>query len=160
MKLHTSIQKILKQLKLVFFGLIMGMIAVGFGFYLAGNQLPDKEKANLDFLIYIAPVSGIALLIISQRFYVSRIKNFTFDTPLHEKISNWQNASLLRMILMDGAVLVNLATLALTGNSLFILLATVLLGLFIIQFPSLKSLIRDLNLSGKEEAHLYVQERG
>ena len=160
MKLHTSIQEILKQLKLVFFGLIMGMIAVGFGFYLAGNQLPDKEKANLDFLIYIAPVSGIALLIISQRFYVSRIKNFTFDTPLHEKISNWQNASLLRMILMDGAVLVNLATLALTGNSLFILLATVLLGLFIIQFPSLKSLIRDLNLSGKEEAHLYVQERG
>ena len=63
---------------------------------------------------------------------------------------------MLRMVLMDGAVLVNLATLALTGNSLFILLALVLLGLFLIQFPSVNNMVRDLNLSGKEEAQLYV----
>ena len=158
MTLHKGVRKILTQLQLVFLGLICGMVAVGFGFYMAGINLPEDQKMNLAILNYVAPISGIALLVISQRFFLSRIKNFSISTPLHEKLLGWQSAALLRMILMDGAVLVNLATLALTGNMLFVLLAFVLLGLFVIQFPSLKSLIRELNLSGKEESNLYVQD--
>lgn len=131
---------------LVFAGVVM--VLTGFG---AAPMVPPQDSGEISgYMIYLAPLSGLALVLLALRFYRTRLEQARKEEGLYHKMEGYRSALILRMALLDGAALVNLVAYMLNVQILHLGLAAIVLVMFIFQKPGLEKMIRELDVNNLE----------
>ena len=115
------------------------------------NGTEEKSLDLAKWAMFLAPASSAALVILASIMYTRRIKEAQEFDLLHKKLDGYQRASILRMILLDGAGMINLAIYMMVGHWIFLCFAAVIGALFVAFKPNATKFIADLKLDEIEE---------
>ena len=144
-------RKFLKTLTIIHTAVLIGPLLLG-GFLFLSTEIASTSSQNSDdIFIYIFPLIGM-LGIFASKFIYKRMLNFHLDKKsLREKLMGFQTASIVQYALVEAPAFLNLAWFAISGNSLYLTVAGVLLIYLFLQRPTKSKIINDLQLKGKEE---------
>lgn len=133
-----------------------------FGIFLAGVLLflfsvmivvyyRVPENHDLDTILLIAaPISTAALLLISHRLFTSRLQSAKKLEKLYERMEAYRGAIVLRFLLLDGAIFLQIIAYLLTENKLFVVLSVVVITMFMLYKPSPQRFTKEMELSELE----------
>ena len=111
----------------------------------------EPENHDLDTILLIAaPISTAALLLISHRLFLSRLKSAASLEKLFQKMEAYRGAIVLRLLLLDGAIFLQIIAYLLTENKLFVVLAVVVISMFMLYRPHARRFTKEMELSELE----------
>lgn len=144
----------LQSLKILFFGLLVGQIAIFviLWFLVPPNGRPGIYQEPFDMALVVAwlVLQASAYFLIPKRVEAARSL-----TVFSEKISAYRAAQVARFALMESAVLICLVGyFFVSANYVLLALAAVGIGLFILQLPTREKIIHELDLPPYEERKL------
>ncbi|MBK9449709.1 MAG: hypothetical protein IPN95_09885 [Bacteroidetes bacterium] len=147
---RKQVRQFFNQLTLIFIGFI-GSIFLFLLSVLIGAQSADPKSHDLDTVLFIsAPLSSMALILISHRLFLARAKSAREAQKLYEKMDAYRGATVVRFLLLDGAAFVQLIAFFLTENRIFLPIALVVATLFMLYRPGLERFIKDMELNEVE----------
>ncbi len=151
--MNERIKPIFKQINLLFFALLGGIFVTFLAFFTVKDGLAAQYAAmNLEWLVYAAPLSGLAVIFLSNMIYRGKTTKAAEMPDLANKIQEYRISVVLRMVILDFAAILNLFCFGITGNFLFAGLAMIVFVLFFLYRPSVDQMILDLRLSEQEIA--------
>ena len=139
------------QMNILFWVFLSGIVLFGTAVWLVtagGRVSSDPESA--DWLRFAAPISGLFMIILGQRLFTGRIKKVREAETVYEKMEGYRGASVLRMIVLDGAAFVNIMAFLYCGVQMLMALCLAVIVVFFLHKPSLEKLIADLRMSDLE----------
>lgn len=145
-----QIKNYFRQSRYLFFSFLIGLVLFLITAYMViVFQKPlNPEYAN--FLLIGAPLSGIALVLMSYRLFMGRVKNAQKTEKLYEKMEGYRSGMVLRFILLDGAAFIQLISYIMTGNKLYLVLCIVIMTLFFTVRPGIERFIKEMELGDLE----------
>lgn len=151
-EVRSTIRKFFRQLNYMFFVFLAGIIIFSLVAWIvtAGGEAPMNSQYET-FLRFAAPISGIALILMSNRLFANRIREGRTAEKLYQKMDAYRAGAVIRMLVLDGAAFINLISFVMAGNYLFLFLCLAILIMFILTKPSLEKFITDMQLSEMEE---------
>lgn len=147
---RRQVRDYFRQSQILFFVFLIGLVMFMATAYIVIMYQQALNPEYAIFLLVMAPLSGIALVVISYRLFMGRIKNAQEQEGLYEKMEGYRGAMVLRYILLDGAAFVQIITFIMTGNKLYLLLCLVIVTLFFMNRPGLERFISDMELNDVE----------
>ncbi|HEX2898766.1 MAG TPA: hypothetical protein VHS96_03505 [Bacteroidia bacterium] len=147
---RKQVRQFFSQLTLIFIG-FLASIFLFLVSVLIVSQTADPKSRDLDTLLFItAPLSSMALILVSHRLFLGRVKVARSAEKLYEKMDAYRGATVLRFMLLDGAAFVQLIAFFLTENRIFIPIALAVATVFMLYRPGLERFIRDMELNEVE----------
>ena len=145
-----QVRQFFNQLTLIFIGFLASIFLFTIAVLIV-TATADTKSRDLDTLLLIsAPLSSMALILVSHRLFLARVKVAKNAEKLYQKMDAYRGALILRFMLLDGAAFLQLIAFFLTENRVFILIAIVVATLFMLYRPTLERFIRDMELSSVE----------
>ena len=142
-----QIKNYFRQSRYLFFSFLMGLVLFFVTAYIAILYQDPTNLEYADFLLFGAPVSGIALVLLSYRLFLGRVGNARKKEKLYEKMEGYRSGMVLRFILLDGAAFIQLIAYIMTGNKLYLALCVVIMTLFFAIRPSIERFIKEMELN-------------
>lgn len=149
-QVRKQIREYFRQLNTLFGAFLAGIILFLFSVVIAVFYQGAMDPEYNQFLIFAAPLSGMALLLLGYRLFRGRVNGARAGEKLHQKMDGYRSAMVVRMILLDGAAFIQLVAYVMTDNKLFIAFALVIATSFMLYKPGLERFINDLELSDVE----------
>ncbi|MCB9234733.1 MAG: hypothetical protein H6581_23980 [Bacteroidia bacterium] len=153
--MNPALKPFFRQLNLLYYAILIGLLTFFVAAYVSAGMLAEKNLPDMGWLIFAAPLSGMAFLVLSQRLYVRKIGDILKADALHLRIEGFRSATILRLLVLDFAGVLNLGAFALTSNFLFLALAGVVVVLYLLYRPTLTRMARDLKLEGLEKEMVF-----
>lgn len=150
-EVSRQIRRFFTQMNILFWVFLAGIILFGTSVWLVtagGQAASDPESA--DWLRFAAPLSGLAMILLAQRLFMARVKKVRDAKTVYEKMEGYRGASVLRMIVLDGAAFVNIMAFLICGVQMLMALCVAVMVVFFLNKPSLEKLIADLRMSDIE----------
>jgi hypothetical protein len=120
-----------------------------------GPVMDKTEQRYNDIILYIAAGLALACLIGARAMYTKKIAGIkNSQVSLIDKLNQYRSALIVYMAPCEGAALLSMALLFLTGNLLLLIITAMLLLAMSSKFPFTKKVIDELNLDWKEQADL------
>lgn len=145
-----QIKNYFRQSRYLFFtfliGLVLFLITAYIVIYFQDALNPEYEK----YLIFGAPLSGAALVLMSYRLFIGRVNVAKTAEKLYEKMESYRSGMVLRYILLDGAAFIQMISYIMTGNKLYLALCVVIMSLFFTVRPSIERFIKEMELNDLE----------
>jgi hypothetical protein len=147
----TTPRKFLRTLSIIHAALLIGPLILGAFLFLSIEIAPSAIQNSDDIFIYIFPLLGM-IGIFAGKFLYKRFLSILGDKKnLREKLVGFQSASIIQYALVEGPAFLNLVWFGVSGNSLFLTVAGVLLIYLFVQRPTITKIVNDLQLKGEEE---------
>jgi hypothetical protein len=147
---RKQVRQFFSQLTLIFFGFLSSIFLFLLSVLIVA-QTADPKSHDLDTLLLIsAPLSSMALILVSHRLFLARAKSAREAEKLYEKMDAYRGATVIRFLLLDGAAFIQLVAFFLTENRIFLPIALVVATLFMLYKPGLERFIRDMELNTVE----------
>lgn len=148
---RKQIREYFRQLNVLFLVFIAGIILfLATGYIVVDFQKPlNPEYA--EFLLFGAPLSGVALILLGYRLFLGRVKNAQTREKLFEKMEGYRSAMVLRLILLDGAAFVQIIAYIMTGERVYLFLCLGVVTVFFLVKPRVERFIQEMKL-GEVEA--------
>jgi divalent metal cation (Fe/Co/Zn/Cd) transporter len=146
----------LKNLKKLHRAMLTGVVLISFTAIViitkGAKLFPDQEKWH-NIGQYIAPILMLLGIVLSAILYQKQINAIVqkTDISLAQKLSDYRTASIIRWTCIEGAILVSVVLLFLTGNYYYLIFLFVLLVFFVMYTPSKDQIIAHLRLSSNEQ---------
>jgi hypothetical protein len=142
---------IFKQLKIIFIALASGQIV----YFLTASVLLMNEivETNRDFstvLGFVVPILVVLMVVASKLLYNYLINSKLKDTSQAEKINIYRTGNITRFALIEGANLISITSYLITGDFLYAGLFVIVMGIFLINFPSNEKFMIEFGLSSNE----------
>ena len=129
-------------------GIILFMISVVIVVYYQGPMDPEYNA----FLFIFAPISAIALMMLGYRLFMGRVKQGREKADqLWQKMDAYRGATVIRMLLLDGAAFIQLIAYVMSADKVFLILCLVICTMFMLYRPRLESFIKDMELNETEK---------
>ena len=149
-KVQKQVKGFFRQLNMLFgvflAGVLMFLVSVMIVVYYR-----EPENHDLDLILLIAaPISTAALLLISNRLFASRLKSAMNLEKLYEKMEAYRGAIVLRFLLLDGAIFIQIIAYLMTENKLFVVLSVVVVSMFMLYRPNAKRFAKRMALNDLE----------
>jgi hypothetical protein len=145
-----QLKSFFKQLNLLF-GIFLSGVFLVLVSVMVVVYYREPENHDLDTALLIAaPISSAALLVLANRLVGARTKAAAEMSKLYEKMDAYRGAIVLRFLLLDGAIFVQVIAYLFTENKLFIALAVLMITFFMLYKPGVTRFIKDLALSDLE----------
>lgn len=147
---RKQVRQFFSQLTLIFVG-FLASIALFLVSVLILASLAEPSSSDLDTALFItAPLSSMALVLVSHRLFLGRVKVARTAEKLYQKMEAYRGAAMLRFLLLDGAAFIQLIAFFLTENRVFLPIAVVVATLFVVYRPTVERFIQDMQLSEVE----------
>jgi hypothetical protein len=146
-----------RALLIIYYGLIIGQVLFGFlAFFLVSTHILKSEGEDLSrVFIYIIPFFVLGGFIASNLLFKNRLKAIDQKSSLMIKLTDYRAALVLRYALLEGPTIFAIVVYLVTGNSIFILFAAIIVLYFLMIRPDREKAIRDLDLNSNDEQILY-----
>ncbi len=103
---NVDIEREIKRLKIIFWALLLGQMAIFTVFKYLFSQSIIKAETDTEMLKYIIPVLAIGLIAAGRFLYTQRIRQIQSDSENIVRWSHFRTATILRMALTEGATLI------------------------------------------------------
>ncbi|MDV7696381.1 hypothetical protein N6B72_05550 [Chryseobacterium soli] len=141
---------LLKNLSVVFFGLLLGMIMMG-GIVYSMNPSENFEADLHNPFLAVMIIVSVAGVFGSNRLYAFFINKIKEDDPLGDKTAKIQQAIIVRLALVEGPALVGIVLYLKEANLVFLMFSAFLILYFLTLKPSKDKLLEDMKLTGTEK---------
>ena len=143
-------KKYIQSLKIIFAALLMGQ----FGFVIVmllvtENQHFNMSSAGNPFLI-ILPIVAISAIFISQLFFKQSCNQLVKRETLKQKFLGFQIAFIVKLAIIEIAVLIGIVVFSVDGNLFFLTIVGVLLLYFASNYPNTSLLEQQMQLTSEE----------
>jgi hypothetical protein len=144
-----------KQLKIIFVALASGQII----YFLISLFLILQEvvQLNKDFSSirgFLVPVVVVILVVSSKLLYNHSINSKVKETPINEKLLLYKTNNIIRFALLEMAGILTVTFYLLTGDFLYAGMFVILMGIFLVNFPSKERFISEFELPSFKEKTL------
>lgn len=146
-----STESVLKTIMIIHFALLAGQILFGLVAFSQSMQTRIYIKYSADPFVYIAPMVAIAAYAASTILYKQRINALVNKDTLKEKLTGYQEASIIRFALLEGASLFGIVLYMLNENLLFLVISALIMISFILIRPTRDKMAFDLDLTLPDE---------
>jgi len=142
-----------RSLIIVFYGLIIGQVFFGLiSFFLVSTKNFNSDGADLrSVFIYVVSIFCLAGFILSNLIFKNRLKAIDKKSSLMIKLNAYRAALILRYALLEGPSMFAIVVYLVTGDIIFILLATLMVLYFLTIRPNREKVIKDLDLNPNDE---------
>jgi len=147
---RRQIRAYFRQLNLLFFVFIMGIVLFLVTAYVVVYFQGGMDVSYDDYLVIAAPLSGIALVIMSYRLFLGRVKVAREKEKLYQKMEGYRSGQVLRMVILDGAAFIQLIAYIMTDNKLYLWLCLGVMTVFFLARPGLERFISEMRLGDVE----------
>ncbi len=145
-----QIKNYFRQSRYLFFTFLIGLALFMVTAYIVIYFQQPLNPEYATFLQISAPLSGIALVLMSYRLFMGRVKSAQKTDKLFEKMEGYRSGMVLRYILLDGAAFIQLISYIMTGNKLYLILCIVIMTLFFTVRPGIERFIKEMGLNDLE----------
>lgn len=136
----------IKTFSLIHYAMVTGVLLCGLAlYYVRGDAFLRFEKTEEDMLFFISPMVAAAGIVFSRFLPNLIIKSRSMNTE-EEKLGGFKVYYLIKYALLEGAGLFNVIAFYLSGNSLHLLIAAIMVLLLYIEKPTEEKLKLFLNL--------------
>lgn len=153
----TDINKSFKQLDLIFIAVLSSQIMMAFIFYILRDMnVVDFSLLEFEYLPIIILLANTTAILLAKYFFTARNridKKFQLD----EKFSRYKSISLIIIVILDFANVINIVIFFFTGSQVYLLVALLAMILYIVYRPS-KIKFTDALLMAKEKEELLQEE--
>jgi hypothetical protein len=149
-QVRKQIRSYFRQLNTIFGAFLAGIVLFLLSVMIAVYYQGAIESEYDTVLLFVAPLSGMALMLMGYRLFRGRLLGAREGEKLHQKMDGYRSAVVVRMILLDGAAFIQLVAYAMTSNKIFIAFALVIATSFMLYKPGLERFIKDMDLSDLE----------
>ncbi|GAB0155573.1 hypothetical protein CHRYSEOSP005_08340 [Chryseobacterium sp. Alg-005] len=143
----------LKGINIIFFGLLLGMVAMGSMIYITN----PTENFSFDFknpLLILTLIMMITGVFVSGFLYNSLKSKIEKNDSLNSKISKIQQALLIRFALIEGPALLGIILYLKESNLAFLMLSAMMILYFITLKPSKSKLADDMDLTSEQRREI------
>lgn len=152
-----DISKSFKQLDLIFISVLAAQILMVLVFYILRDMgIAEYSLLKFEFLPLVVLFVNTTVILSAKYIFTSRNK-IDVKLPIRDKISKYRNLSILIIVLLDFANIINIVIFFLTGAQVYLLVALLVLILYIAYRPS-KLKFSDTSLSGEEKHKLFSEK--
>lgn len=147
----------LKATRILCIGLIAGiflfaMISLLVNTFM-GPFINGTKMYSSIFLWIVATISSICILVAITK-YPKSIRISQNAISLNDKLNYYRAALIIYMALCEGPALFSIILFLLTGNLIAFAFTTIMLGMMLIKFPTIKRAIAGLQLDWQEQLEL------
>ena len=138
-----------KTLTIVHMALVGGIVFFSFTMeFLILNGINSTEMSELS-TTFLYVVSGFVAFgfIASYLIYRKRVRDLKDESELINKMTGYRSAFIVRLALLEGPAFFTIVIVFLTGNSLFLLFAGLIVGYMIYLRPTKEAVANDLELN-------------
>jgi hypothetical protein len=140
--------KIISNLNIIFLALISGQVfylLVGLFIIQSGdrNGMTDLNQ----IFMFIIPVINVSLILAAKFIYRKNLTNLDKSLPLKQKINSFQSNNIIKLALFEGANIVNISIMIITGSYFFAALFVVIIALFLLNKPTKEKFIMEYEIS-------------
>jgi len=157
--MQTTPRKFLKTLSIIHMALLVGPLLLGAFLFLNTKIIPTDVQNSDDVFIYVLPLLGMIGIFASKFLYQRFLRALVNKKSLREKLAGFQSASIIQYALVEGPAFLNLAWFGVTGNSLYLTVAGVLLIYLFIVRPKATQVIDDLQLQGEAKRQFHAMDQ-
>lgn len=149
--MNPALKNFFRPINLVYWTVLFGMVAMLGASYMISTHIVLPDTYSLDWLIYAAPLSGMAFIILGERTYRRQIMKAKANTELSQQLQGFRSAIIARMMILDAATIVLILSFAFTSNILFAGLALIIIFMYLLGRPTAEKMVRDLQIEGLEK---------
>lgn len=145
-----------KTLDIIFNSLMLTQLVIGFIFYyMISNNLIETILSEVVLLPLIVLVINTTVILFAKYLFTKRNK-IDKKLTLEEKVYSYRSLSLLIMIMIEGVNIINLVIFLLSGSTIYLLVAILILILYFVYKPSKEKFI-EVTLTNEEKLQLTQQ---
>ena len=149
--IKTKINEQIKITSKIFNAMLIGQIilfAVALWFVQTSGVAFNTE--NNDLFKIIIPLYGILVMVLSKIFYNKRIASLNKADDLISKLAGYRFSKIVLWAIIETATFAAIVVFMITGFYFYSIVAILVTGYFILNRPSARNIIQDLNLSPEE----------
>lgn len=145
-----------KSLKIIHLALIAGQVFFGFvTVYLHNSGQFSADGRTLDGIFQIlVPIFAFSGITISLYIFRNKVNQIKEKTTLKEKFEAYRKALVIKYALLEAPSFFALVCYLLTANVTFLYISLIIIAVFILNKPSKKRAITELELSENETISL------
>lgn len=148
-------QTYVKVLNLLFYAVMAGVIIFAvIAWFISQNQPILIGEGEEDPYKLIFPIVSLALAGAGYMIFQMFVQRISPEATFKKRLTDYRTATLVRMMVWEGAAVICLAGLLMTGNLMYLAYTLPVLGLMIIFQPNKSRIVSDLNLKRDEENQL------
>ncbi|MDZ7764892.1 MAG: hypothetical protein U5K00_10745 [Melioribacteraceae bacterium] len=145
-----------KTLDIIFNTLLLTQLIIGFLFYyLNSANTIEPVLSEVVFLPLIVLGINTTVILFTKYLFTKRNK-IDKKLNLEEKVHSYRSLSLLLMTMIEGVNVINLVIFLLSGSTIYLLVAVLILILYFVYRPS-KDKFVEVTLTNEEELQLSQQ---
>ena len=147
--------KMLQNLNVIFFSLIGGQILyflVGL-YLLQSGQFQQLSKMSTIFM-YIVPLINVVFIMAAKFVYEKKLLKLNKDENIEKKSQSYLTNNIIKLALLEGANLINITIMILTGNYFFAGFFVIIIALYFLNKPTKEKFITEYQLSSDEAMKL------
>ena len=143
-------KKYIQSLKIIYSALLIGQVFFAvMMLVVTENQHFNMTSAGNPFLI-ILPVIAISAILISQLFFKQSCNQLVKRETLKQKFFGFQVAFIIKLAIVEVAVMIGIILFSVDGNLFFLTIAGVLLLYFASNFPNKSMVEQHMQLTSQE----------
>lgn len=143
-------KKYIQSLKIIFSALLMGQLGFALVMLLVTeNKHFNMSSAGNPFLI-ILPIVAISAIFISQLFFKQTCNQLVKRETLKQKFLGFQIAFIVKLAIIEIAVLIGIVVFSVDGNLFFLTIVGVMLLYFASNYPNTSLLEQQMQLTSQE----------
>ncbi len=145
----TQQNSVFKTIQIIYGAFVLGIILFSIFTYFSIN--PTFSIYTNDIFMVVVPVTALGGIVLSKFLYSSLINKISSNDDLSSKLAQYQSATLIKGACLEGPALLSIMATFITENSLFLLLALMLVGVMYLKFPKKEKFKEEIVLSFEEK---------
>lgn len=140
-------EKIIRQIRLLFWGILLAMVAMFFiAFFAVKNIGPVidwtlTQKENLKSVILILALAGIPA---SYIFHSKKIRHINVELPFEEKLKQFRSSFFIKIVTLEALSILGLIGYMLTADNTFLYVFALLFLAYLINRPTKNSISSEI----------------
>ncbi|WP_420572621.1 hypothetical protein [Kordia sp.] len=146
---HITPNQFVKTLTIIHLALVVGVVIFTCVTLFLNKDAMNFEFSGEDSFLLIYPVIAIGGVSMSQLLFKKMLAVAKQKTDLIAMLGQYQTASLIKYVLIEGPAMIGTVFFLLTNNAAFIAIAGLLIAFLVLQRPTKTKIESDLALRGE-----------
>ena len=153
-------EKFIKNLKTIYFMLLASPILIIGVFLLMTQKGTVMLNNNFDsILIYVVPIFTLIFITAGFLIFIKNLKNIQTEENFDSKISRYKGIIIQRFAIIEGIAILSVVAFMITLNNYYIIYTFLSLLCFILIYPTIGKINKDLKISPNDKLDQQVENK-
>lgn len=147
---NISPKNFIKTLTIIHAAFIIGPLIFSFIILFLSSEISIFNTDNIPVTYYVIPFVALLIIYAGLRFFKNQISKIEKTLPLNQKLASYQTAFIIKCASVEAPAFLCIMLTILTGETVFVIIAWMILLLLYKFRPTKEKIIENLSLSFDE----------